>query len=52
MTAAFAAGQIAGPLLLAWSQPRWGVNPSLLLAAAALLWSGVALWRIPRVAKA
>ena len=52
MTAAFAAGQIAGPLLLAWSQPRWGVNPSLLLAATALLWSGVALWRIPRIAKA
>lgn len=46
MTAAFAVGQIAGPLLLAWSQPRWGVNPPLVLAAAALLWSGVALWRL------
>jgi len=49
MTAAFAVGQIAGPLLLAWSQPRWGVNPSLMLAAVALLWSGVALWRIPQI---
>lgn len=47
MTAAFALGQIAGPLLLAWSGRSLGVGASLALAAFALLASAWALWRIP-----
>lgn len=47
MTAAFAAGQIAGPLLLAWSERSLGVGVSLALAAVALLVSAYALWRMP-----
>lgn len=47
MTAAFAVGQIAGPLLLAWSERSLGVGASLVLAAVALLVSAYALWRMP-----
>jgi predicted MFS family arabinose efflux permease len=47
MTAAFAAGQIAGPLVLAWSERSLGVGASLALAAVALLVSAYALWRMP-----
>ena len=50
MTAAFALGQIAGPLLLAWSERSLGVGASLALAAFALLASAWALWRIPKAA--
>lgn len=47
MTAAFALGQIAGPLLLAWSERSLGVGASLALAASALLAGAWVLWRLP-----
>lgn len=50
MTAAFAAGQLAGPLVLAglthlFTDYSTALDPGLQLAAAGLLFSGIYLWR-------
>ncbi len=47
MTSAFAAGQIAGPLLVSALAARHGFTPALLIAGGALVASAVALLPIP-----
>lgn len=47
MTAAFAFGQIAGPLLLSWADRHGLTAWALVGATASLVASGVALWRMP-----